>query len=70
MLDTIFLKMLGVGAKIPRNCLFLHVPLESSDIQHSLLAKGFNGNQPSVWVIQVIEASIFFMRIPMLHKTI
>ncbi|XP_061968095.1 O-methyltransferase 1, chloroplastic isoform X2 [Populus nigra] len=45
-------KLQGVGAKIPRNCLFLHVPLESSDIQHSLLAKGFNGNQPSIWVIQ------------------
>lgn len=45
-------KLQGVGAKIPRNCLFLHVPLESSDIQHSLLAKGFNGNQPSLWVIQ------------------
>lgn len=45
-------KLGGVGAKIPRNCLFLHVPLESSDIQQSLRAKGFNGNQPSIWAIQ------------------
>ncbi|KAG7970873.1 hypothetical protein I3843_07G107100 [Carya illinoinensis] len=41
-----------VGAKIPRNCIFLHVPMESSGIQQSLRAKGFNGNRPSIWVIQ------------------
>lgn len=45
-------KLQGVGAKISRNCLFLHVPMESSNIQQSLHAKGFNGNQPSIWVIQ------------------
>ncbi|KAJ7977579.1 S-adenosyl-L-methionine-dependent methyltransferases superfamily protein [Quillaja saponaria] len=45
-------KLAGVGAKIPRSCLFLHVPLESSIIQHSLRAKGFNANRPSVWAIQ------------------
>ncbi|KAF5455270.1 hypothetical protein F2P56_024866 [Juglans regia] len=45
-------KLAGVGAKIPRNCIFLHVPMESSSIQQSLRAKGFNGNQPSIWVIQ------------------
>ncbi|XP_059438931.1 O-methyltransferase 1, chloroplastic [Corylus avellana] len=45
-------KLEGVGAKIPRNSLFLHVPMESSDIQQSLRAKGFNGNQPSLWAIQ------------------
>lgn len=45
-------KLEGVGAKIPRNSLFLHVPMESSNIQQSLRAKGFNGNQPSIWAIQ------------------
>ncbi|KAF2298385.1 hypothetical protein GH714_023415 [Hevea brasiliensis] len=45
-------QILGVGAKIPRNCMFLHVPLESSNIQQNLQAKGFNGNQPSIWAIQ------------------
>ncbi|KAL5795623.1 hypothetical protein ACOSQ2_000443 [Xanthoceras sorbifolium] len=45
-------KLEGVGAKIPRSCLFLHVPLESSKIQQTLRAKGFNGNQPSIWAIQ------------------
>ncbi|KAH7521736.1 hypothetical protein FEM48_Zijuj07G0064200 [Ziziphus jujuba var. spinosa] len=42
----------GVGAKLPRSCLFLHVPLKSSNLQQSLRAKGFNGNQPSIWAIQ------------------
>ncbi|KAB2605125.1 hypothetical protein D8674_004842 [Pyrus ussuriensis x Pyrus communis] len=45
-------KLQGVGAKIPRSCLSLHVPLESSDIQKSLRAKGFNDNQPSIWAMQ------------------
>ncbi|KAK3194120.1 hypothetical protein Dsin_025430 [Dipteronia sinensis] len=45
-------KLEGVGAKIPRSCVFLHVPLESSKILQNLCAKGFNGNQPSIWAIQ------------------
>ncbi|XP_057994979.1 O-methyltransferase 1, chloroplastic isoform X2 [Hevea brasiliensis] len=45
-------RLKGVGAKIPRNCMFLHVPLESSNIQQNLQAKGFNGNEPSIWAIQ------------------
>ncbi|KAJ7972973.1 S-adenosyl-L-methionine-dependent methyltransferases superfamily protein [Quillaja saponaria] len=45
-------KLAVVGAKIPRSCLFLHVPLESCNIQHSLRAKGFNANRPSIWAIQ------------------
>ncbi|KDP28170.1 hypothetical protein JCGZ_13941 [Jatropha curcas] len=45
-------RLKGVGAKIPRNCVFLHVPLESSNIQENLQAKGFNGNQPSIWAMQ------------------
>ncbi|KAM1475398.1 hypothetical protein ACFX2I_031302 [Malus domestica] len=45
-------KLRGVGAKIPRSCLSLHLPLESSNIQESLRAKGFNGNLPSIWAMQ------------------
>ncbi|KAL6271851.1 uncharacterized protein Pyn_33966 [Prunus yedoensis var. nudiflora] len=45
-------KLQGVGAKIPRSCVSLHVPLESSNIQQSLRAKGFNGNRPSIWAMQ------------------
>ncbi|PSR89517.1 S-adenosyl-L-methionine-dependent methyltransferase [Actinidia chinensis var. chinensis] len=45
-------KLEDVGAKIPKSCLFLHVPLESSDIQQSLRSKGFNGNRPSIWALQ------------------
>ncbi|EXB33501.1 Putative S-adenosyl-L-methionine-dependent methyltransferase [Morus notabilis] len=45
-------KLEDVGAKMPKGCLFRHVPLESSNLQQSLRAKGFNGNLPSVWAIQ------------------
>ncbi|KAJ0111820.1 hypothetical protein Patl1_00990 [Pistacia atlantica] len=45
-------KLEGVGAKIPRSCLYLHVPLESSNIQEVLHSKGFNGNRPSIWAFQ------------------
>ncbi|KAJ4849283.1 hypothetical protein Tsubulata_021556 [Turnera subulata] len=45
-------KLQGVGAKIPRSCLYIHVPLESSNIQQSLRNKGFNGLRPSIWAIQ------------------
>nr|QTZ19409.1 S-adenosyl-L-methionine-dependent methyltransferase MMAR [Bixa orellana] len=45
----------GVGAKIPRGCMFLHIPLECPNIQQSLHAKGFHGNRPSIWAIQVMK---------------
>lgn len=45
-------KLKDVGAKIPRRCFFIHVPLESSDLQHDLRSKGFNGNRPSIWAFQ------------------
>ncbi|XVF32786.1 hypothetical protein REPUB_Repub17cG0112600 [Reevesia pubescens] len=45
-------KLKGVGAKIPRSCLFLHVPLESSNLLQTLCMKGFNGSRPSIWAIQ------------------
>ncbi|PPS14303.1 hypothetical protein GOBAR_AA06270 [Gossypium barbadense] len=46
------IEKLQVGAKIPRSCLFLHIPLESSNIQEALHMKGFNGNRPSILAIQ------------------
>ncbi|XP_015577198.1 O-methyltransferase 1, chloroplastic isoform X2 [Ricinus communis] len=45
-------RLKGVGAKIPRSCMFLHIPLEFSNIQQSLHSKGFNGNRPSIWAMQ------------------
>ncbi|KAK8636042.1 hypothetical protein V6N13_004752 [Hibiscus sabdariffa] len=45
-------KLQGVGAKVPRNCLYLHNPLECTDIQQTLRMKGFNGTRPSIWAIQ------------------
>ncbi|KAK4282511.1 hypothetical protein QN277_013876 [Acacia crassicarpa] len=45
-------KLEGVGAKIPRSCVYLHVPMESSDLKQSLHFKGFNGSRPSVWITQ------------------
>lgn len=42
----------GVGAKISKACLLLHVPLESLDIQKTLCKKGFSGAKPSIWVLQ------------------
>nr|XP_043621015.1 O-methyltransferase 1, chloroplastic [Erigeron canadensis] len=45
-------KLKDVGAKIPRSCLLLHVPLESSDLEQILRDKGFSGSRPSIWVFQ------------------
>lgn len=45
-------KLQGIGAKVPRSCLFLHVPMESSDLKQSLHLKGFSGSRPSVWIMQ------------------
>ncbi|XP_047078489.1 O-methyltransferase 1, chloroplastic-like isoform X1 [Lolium rigidum] len=42
----------GAGAKIPRNCVLLHTPLESPNLQEGLCKNGFNGNRPSLWVLQ------------------
>lgn len=42
----------GAGAKVSRNCVVLHTPLESPDLQEGLCKNGFNGNRPSVWVLQ------------------
>ncbi|ONK78679.1 uncharacterized protein A4U43_C02F21310 [Asparagus officinalis] len=45
-------RLVGVGAKISKGCVLLHVPLESSDIQEALNKKGFSGNRASLWVLQ------------------
>ncbi|KAK9129250.1 hypothetical protein Sjap_009737 [Stephania japonica] len=45
-------KLQGVGANVPRSCMLLHISSESSSIQDILCKKGFNSNQPSVWVMQ------------------
>ncbi|KAK4441784.1 O-methyltransferase 1, chloroplastic [Sesamum alatum] len=45
-------KLEEVGANIPRSCLFVHIPHETSDIQQLLRNKGFNGARPSLWVFQ------------------
>jgi len=45
------------GAKITRNCILLHTPLESPDLQDGLCKNGFNGNRPSLWVLQGLPLS-------------
>ncbi|GER34702.1 S-adenosyl-L-methionine-dependentmethyltransferases superfamily protein [Striga asiatica] len=50
-------KLEGVGAKIPRGCLFFHVPSETPNIQQALRIKGFNGARPSLWVLQGLPVS-------------
>ncbi|PUZ68995.1 hypothetical protein GQ55_2G073000 [Panicum hallii var. hallii] len=42
----------GSGAKVSRNCVLLHTPLESPDLQEGLSKNGFNGNRLSLWVLQ------------------
>ncbi|PAN10197.2 hypothetical protein PAHAL_2G078000 [Panicum hallii] len=45
----------GSGAKVSRNCVLLHTPLESPDLQEGLSKNGFNGNRLSLWVLQGLE---------------
>ncbi|CAL5076217.1 unnamed protein product [Urochloa decumbens] len=42
----------GSGAKVSRNCVLLHTPLESHDLQEGLSKNGFNGNRLSLWLLQ------------------
>ncbi|CAN6180369.1 unnamed protein product [Urochloa humidicola] len=42
----------GSGAKVSRNCVLLHTPMESRDLQESLSKNGFNGNRLSLWLLQ------------------
>jgi hypothetical protein len=50
-----FLWFTGSGAKVSRNCVLLHTPLESPDLQEGLSKNGFNGNRLSLWVLQVVS---------------
>ena len=54
-----FLKASDVGAKIPKGCIFCHIPLESSDMEQAMQFKGYSGSRPSIWVLQVINPIIF-----------
>ncbi|WVZ62552.1 hypothetical protein U9M48_012291 [Paspalum notatum var. saurae] len=42
----------GTGAKLSRNSVLLHTPLETTDLQEGLSKNGFNGNRLSLWVLQ------------------
>lgn len=42
----------GIGAKISKTRMLLHVPLESPGLQTILCKKGYNGNRPSLWALQ------------------
>ncbi|XP_074577453.1 O-methyltransferase 1, chloroplastic [Curcuma longa] len=50
-------KLKEAGAKVSRNCISLHVPLESTDLQLALCERGYNGNKPSLWAIQGLPMS-------------
>ncbi|KAJ3703835.1 hypothetical protein LUZ61_007540 [Rhynchospora tenuis] len=41
-----------IGAKTSRSCLLFHFPNDSRNLQETLCKNGFNGNQPSLWVLQ------------------
>ncbi|QCE12979.1 S-adenosyl-L-methionine-dependent methyltransferase [Vigna unguiculata] len=45
-------KLKDVGAKIPKGCIFCHIPLESSDMEQAMQFKGYSGSRPSIWVLQ------------------
>ncbi|KAJ4905452.1 S-adenosyl-L-methionine-dependent methyltransferases superfamily protein [Raphanus sativus] len=45
-------KLQGVGARLPKGCMFFHIPVESGDIEQCLRSKGFSGNRPSIWAMQ------------------
>nr|CAD1829967.1 unnamed protein product [Ananas comosus var. bracteatus] len=42
----------GVGAKVSRGCLLIHIPVESSNLLESFYRNGFNGGRPSIWALQ------------------
>jgi hypothetical protein len=51
-LDIVSLTDPGVGARIPKSCLFFHIPVEFENIEQRLRSKGFSGNRPSIWAMQ------------------
>ena len=55
-------KWLGSGAKISRGNFFCHVPLESPHVQLEICSRGFRGDQPSIWVMQVMNTLVQWMK--------
>ncbi|ESQ37901.1 hypothetical protein EUTSA_v10028823mg [Eutrema salsugineum] len=45
-------KLKDVGARIPKSCIFFHIPVESGNLEQCLRSKGFSGNRPSIWAMQ------------------
>ncbi|KAJ3669282.1 hypothetical protein LUZ60_011232 [Juncus effusus] len=45
-------RLKGIGAKTSRNCLLFQFPIESRNLLDVLCKNGFNGNRPSLWVLQ------------------
>ncbi|ESW35110.1 hypothetical protein PHAVU_001G207600 [Phaseolus vulgaris] len=45
-------KLKDAGAKMPKGCIFYHIPLESSDMEQAMQFKGYSGSRPSIWVLQ------------------
>nr|GMD66737.1 putative S-adenosyl-L-methionine-dependent methyltransferase [Ipomoea batatas] len=60
-------KLQEVGAKIPRACVFHHVPLNSSNLQQMMGSKGFNGARPSIWAFQVNASRIHYKGLPLMN---
>ncbi|XP_020089844.1 uncharacterized protein LOC109711291 isoform X3 [Ananas comosus] len=47
----------GVGAKVSRGCLLIHIPVESSNLLESFYRNGFNGGRSSIWALQGLPLS-------------
>ncbi|XP_020080899.1 uncharacterized protein LOC109704565 isoform X1 [Ananas comosus] len=47
----------GVGAKVSRGCLLIHILVESSNLLESFYRNGFNGGRPSIWALQGLPLS-------------
>ncbi|XP_020089842.1 uncharacterized protein LOC109711291 isoform X2 [Ananas comosus] len=45
----------GVGAKVSRGCLLIHIPVESSNLLESFYRNGFNGGRSSIWALQTAK---------------
>lgn len=51
-----------MGARLPKGCMFFHLPVESGDIEQCLRSKGFSGNRPSIWAMQVMMICVFSIK--------
>ncbi|CAJ1877487.1 unnamed protein product [Sphenostylis stenocarpa] len=45
-------KLKDAGAKIPKGCIFWHIPQEASELEKAIQLKGYRGSRPSIWVLQ------------------